>query len=276
MVLVPRVWGTGLLVVTLASSLQEYSGDVCPVLLQCAKKIEEAQLSRYQRVTYHLAQCVEVWLCGGCGVVCRGWGVWRVWNVDLWSDCFPLHLLPITIASSSPSLLLPPPPRSHHHCFLLPIAIASSSPSPLLPPPHHHCFLLPITIAFSSPSFPSPLLPPPHCHCFLLPITIASSSPSLLLPPPHHHCFLLPIAIAFSSPSPLLPPPHHHCFLLPITIASPPYCLQNVDYKLRFAASQWARLELELTRERGLWGPERCSQLDKWTLDFVEGRGEGR
>ena len=173
---------------------------------------------------------------------------------------------------------------SHHPCFLLPITIASSSP----PRPHHHCFLLPlvpITIASSSPSSPSPLLPPPprpHHHCFLLPlvpITIASSSPSSpspLLPPPHRHCFLLPITIASGSPSPLLPPPHHHCFLLPITIASPPYCLQNVDYKLRFVASQWARLELELTRERGLWGPERCSQLDNWTLDFVEGRGEGR
>ena len=234
-VLVPGVWGTGLLVVTLASSLQEYSGDVCPVLLQCAKKIEEAQLSRYQRVTYHLVQCgwvegvvwcVEDGVSGGCGMLICG------------VIAFP--------STSSPSPLLPPP---HHHCFLLPITIASSSPSPLLPPPHHHCFLLPITIASS----PSPLLPPPHHHCFLLPITIASSSPSLLLSPPHHHCFLLPI-----------------------TIASPPYCLQNVDYKLRFAASQWARLELELTRERGLWGPERCSQLDKWTLDFVEGRGEGR
>lgn len=44
-----------------------------------------------------------------------------------------------------------------------------------------------------------------------------------------------------------------------------------MDYKLRFTASEWARIEHELTRERGLWGPEEPSTLDKWMLDFVEG-----
>lgn len=47
--------------------------------------------------------------------------------------------------------------------------------------------------------------------------------------------------------------------------------LQNVGYKLRFIASEWARIEHELTRERGLWGPEVPSPLDKWMLDCVEG-----
>ena len=46
---------------------------------------------------------------------------------------------------------------------------------------------------------------------------------------------------------------------------------QNEDYRLRFAVSEWRKIEYELTRERGLWGPENPSQLDKWTLDTVEG-----
>ena len=40
---------------------------------------------------------------------------------------------------------------------------------------------------------------------------------------------------------------------------------------MRFTASEWARIEHELTRERGLWGPDEPSHLDKWMLDFVEG-----
>ena len=46
---------------------------------------------------------------------------------------------------------------------------------------------------------------------------------------------------------------------------------QNVDYRLRFAVSEWRKIEYELTRERGLWGPESPSPLNKWTLDTVEG-----
>ena len=40
---------------------------------------------------------------------------------------------------------------------------------------------------------------------------------------------------------------------------------------MRFTASEWARIEHELTRERGLWGPDKPSFLDKWMLDSVEG-----
>lgn len=35
--------------------------------------------------------------------------------------------------------------------------------------------------------------------------------------------------------------------------------------------SEWSKIEYELTRERGLWGPEIPSKLDKWMLDTVEG-----
>lgn len=46
---------------------------------------------------------------------------------------------------------------------------------------------------------------------------------------------------------------------------------QNVEYRLRFAGSEWSKIEYELTRERGLWGPEKSSALDKWMVDPVEG-----
>ena len=47
--------------------------------------------------------------------------------------------------------------------------------------------------------------------------------------------------------------------------------LQNMDYRLRFTVLEWSRIEWELTRERGLWGPDQPSPLDKWMLDTVEG-----
>ncbi len=47
-----------------------------------------------------------------------------------------------------------------------------------------------------------------------------------------------------------------------------------MEYRLRFAASEWSKIEYELTRERGLWGPEASSPLDKWMIDPVEGRDE--
>ncbi|XP_019848853.1 PREDICTED: WD repeat and FYVE domain-containing protein 3-like isoform X2 [Amphimedon queenslandica] len=46
---------------------------------------------------------------------------------------------------------------------------------------------------------------------------------------------------------------------------------RHLDYKIRFTSSEWARIEHELTRERGLWGPDKPSFLDKWMLDSVEG-----
>ena len=75
----------------------------------------------------------------------------------------------------------------------------------------------------------------------------------------HSSIFLLPFPSSSSPP------------ILPLLLLLP--LLQNTDYKLRFTGSQWARIEQELTRERGLWGPERSSPLDKWTLDFIEGLG---
>ena len=46
---------------------------------------------------------------------------------------------------------------------------------------------------------------------------------------------------------------------------------QNMEYRLRFTVLEWSRIEWELTRERGLWGPNQPSPLDKWMLDTVEG-----
>ena len=44
-----------------------------------------------------------------------------------------------------------------------------------------------------------------------------------------------------------------------------------MEYRHRFTASEWGRLEHEVTRERGLWGPEGPTPLDKWSLDAAEG-----
>ena len=46
-----------------------------------------------------------------------------------------------------------------------------------------------------------------------------------------------------------------------------------MEYRLRFAALEWSKIEYELTRERGLWGPHQPSPLDKWMVDIVEGKG---
>ena len=47
---------------------------------------------------------------------------------------------------------------------------------------------------------------------------------------------------------------------------------QNLEDKFRFTASEWGRIEHKLTRERGLWGPDNPSKVDKWILDCVEGK----
>jgi len=40
---------------------------------------------------------------------------------------------------------------------------------------------------------------------------------------------------------------------------------------------EWAQTEMELMRERGIWGPPVGSDLDKWMLDMTEGKwGQGR
>jgi hypothetical protein len=46
---------------------------------------------------------------------------------------------------------------------------------------------------------------------------------------------------------------------------------RNCDYTLRFTASEWSHIVYQLTRERGLWGPEKPCFLDKWMLDSAEG-----
>lgn len=39
----------------------------------------------------------------------------------------------------------------------------------------------------------------------------------------------------------------------------------------KWCMQDWQNTEAELTRERGLWGPEQCSTLDKFELDTTEG-----
>ena len=39
----------------------------------------------------------------------------------------------------------------------------------------------------------------------------------------------------------------------------------------RYLEEDWALIEQELLRERGLWGPNVGSRLDKWQLDMTEG-----
>ena len=39
----------------------------------------------------------------------------------------------------------------------------------------------------------------------------------------------------------------------------------------RYLEEDWTQIEHELLRERGLWGPNVGSRLDKWMLDMTEG-----
>lgn len=43
---------------------------------------------------------------------------------------------------------------------------------------------------------------------------------------------------------------------------------QNI---LKYVTEEWAAIEYELLRERGLWGPPIGSHLDKFTLEMTEG-----
>ena len=47
--------------------------------------------------------------------------------------------------------------------------------------------------------------------------------------------------------------------------------LQMLQHTQRYVYQDWVQSETELTRERGLWGPEGSSNLDKWILDTTEG-----
>lgn len=44
-----------------------------------------------------------------------------------------------------------------------------------------------------------------------------------------------------------------------------------LQHTQRYVHQDWLQSETELTRERGLWGPEGISTLDKWILDTTEG-----
>lgn len=47
--------------------------------------------------------------------------------------------------------------------------------------------------------------------------------------------------------------------------------MQMLQHTQRYVYQDWIQSETELTRERGLWGPENSSKLDKWILDSTEG-----
>lgn len=52
------------------------------------------------------------------------------------------------------------------------------------------------------------------------------------------------------------------------------YSFQNYQLISKSVAEEWALMDADLTRERGLWGPPSSSQLDKWALDMVEGNNQ--
>ena len=49
------------------------------------------------------------------------------------------------------------------------------------------------------------------------------------------------------------------------------FCVQEENHLKRFTLKKWNRSASELTRERGVWGPEEEETLTKWTLDYTEG-----
>jgi hypothetical protein len=40
----------------------------------------------------------------------------------------------------------------------------------------------------------------------------------------------------------------------------------------RYLVEEWTQNEVDLLRERGLWGPSLGSRLIKWMLDMTEGK----
>lgn len=46
---------------------------------------------------------------------------------------------------------------------------------------------------------------------------------------------------------------------------------QGYSFMQRYVLEEWLQIETELTRERGVWGPEIGSRIDKWMLDTTEG-----
>ena len=51
---------------------------------------------------------------------------------------------------------------------------------------------------------------------------------------------------------------------------------KNIEYRLDHALCIWKPINEELTRERGLWGPENYNPFQKWTQDCLEGPSRQR
>lgn len=50
-----------------------------------------------------------------------------------------------------------------------------------------------------------------------------------------------------------------------------PNIFQRQQNSLKYVTEEWASIEYELLRERGLWGPPIGSHLDKFMLEMTEG-----
>lgn len=50
-----------------------------------------------------------------------------------------------------------------------------------------------------------------------------------------------------------------------------PNFFQRQQNSLKYVTEEWASIEYELLRERGLWGPPIGSHLDKFMLEMTEG-----
>lgn len=50
-----------------------------------------------------------------------------------------------------------------------------------------------------------------------------------------------------------------------------PFISQRQQNALKYVTEEWASIEYELLRERGLWGPPIGSHLDKFVLEMTEG-----
>lgn len=47
--------------------------------------------------------------------------------------------------------------------------------------------------------------------------------------------------------------------------------VNTTQHTQRYVYQEWLQTEMELTRERGLWGSTEPCHLDKWMLDMTEG-----
>lgn len=61
------------------------------------------------------------------------------------------------------------------------------------------------------------------------------------------------------------------CSTFKVTIFLTLLLPQRQQNSLKYVTEEWASIEYELLRERGLWGPPIGSHLDKFTLEMTEG-----